>query len=448
MVVSTDSSILAMLKVYYAKAGLGNLLYRNDKFLKMLGEKAERIEGKVQPFSALYSRGGAVSADATVAVGLAATTAQAKEFQVTPGQLFSSCIYTNKEVLASKTKAGAYVPVATAKMFSALESFRKTLAVAMYGSGHGELFTLGSDFAAMTVGTDVTQTWPINAIYGVDPGSAIVYKTNLTDTDASAVAAGTVKSVNPAAGTVVITPTTAGTPLTGAYVCLKGCTDDDGNALLPVGLGGWLPAATIGSSDDFFGVNRSVAPERLAGVNYVAPSSEAKYLSIEKALLNVQAYGSQADVILMNTTDVLELQQEIETKTYLTRPDGGKKAKGIMGYDGVGIGITGSFTDNIIPSPYCPKGRAYIIDSDTVKLWVYSNADKIDDKVDEFNTVKDVSETGETLSDRPYQLLVDDLFTLNPSAITQDGAGTLVLVNFLGEFVVTEPCRNAVITFA
>ena len=47
-----------------------------------------------------------------------------------------------------------------------------------------------------------------------------------------------------------------------------------------------------------------------------------------------------------------------------------------------------------------------------------------------------------------YQLLVDDLFTLNPAAITQDGAGTLVLVNFLGEFVITEPCKNAVITFA
>ena len=107
MAISTNDSILAMLKVYYAKAGLSNLLYRNDPLLKMLGNKAERIEGKVQPFSALYSRGGAVSADATVAVDLAGTTAQAKEFQVTPGQLFSSCVYTNKEVLASKTKAGA-----------------------------------------------------------------------------------------------------------------------------------------------------------------------------------------------------------------------------------------------------------------------------------------------------------------------------------------------------
>ena len=443
----TDSSILAMLKTYYAKAGLGNLLYRNDPLLKMLGNKAERIEGKVQSFSALYSRGGAVSADATVATELASTTAQAKEFNVTPGQLFSSCIYTNKEVLASRTKAGAYVPVATAKMFAALESFRKTLAIALYGTGHGDLFTLSGDFAAMSVGTDVTQTWPINAIYGVDPGSVVVYKTNLNDPDSAAVAAGTVKSVNPAAGTVVITPTVSGTPQTGAVVCLKGCTDDEGNPLLPVGLAGWLNG-NIQSNDNFFGINRSVAPERLAGVNYVAPSGEAKYISIEKALLNVQAYGSQADVIVLNPMDALALQQEVESKTYFTKVDGGKKAKAEIGYDGMGISIIGSFLDRVITSPYCPKGEAYILDTETVKLWVYSNADKIDDKQGDFDTVKDVSETGEDVSQRPYQLLVDDLFTLNPSAITKDGAGTLVLVNFLGEFVVTEPCKNAAVRFA
>lgn len=446
--VSNESGILAMLKTYYAKAGLGDLLYRNDPLLKKLGNKAERVEGKVNPFSALYSRGGAVSANATVAVELAASAGQAKEFQVTPGQLFSSCIYTNKEVLASRTKAGAYVPVATAKMFAALESFRKTLAVALYGTGHGELFQLTSDFSAMVVGTDIVQTWPVHAIYGVDPQSAVVFKTNINDPDSSAVAAGTVKSVNPASGTVTITPTKAGTPLTGAYVCLKGCTNDEGNPLLPVGLAGWI-TGDVGASDNFFGVNRSVAPERLAGVNYVAPAGEAKYVSIEKAMINIQAYSSAMDAIVMNPFDTFDLQQEIEAKTYLTKPEGGRgRSKANIGYDGFGISIVGSFADRIITSPYCPRGKAYILDTDTIKLWVYSNASKIDDGVGDYDTIKDVSETGENVSERPYQLLVDDLFTLNPAAITEDGAGTLVLVNFLGEFVVTEPCKNAVVTFA
>ena len=119
-----------------------------------------------------------------------------------------------------------------------------------------------------------------------------------------------------------------------------------------------------------------------------------------------------------------------------------------IGYDGMGISITGSFLSRIISSPYCPEGLAYILDMETVKLWVYSNADKIDDKQGEFDTVKEVQDGDTGIENRPYQLLVDDLFTLNPAAITQDGAGTLVLVNFLGEFVVTEPCKNAVVHFA
>ena len=44
-----------------------------------------------------------------------------------------------KEVAASRTNAGAYMRVGGAKMFAASESFRKTLAAALYGSGYGEL---------------------------------------------------------------------------------------------------------------------------------------------------------------------------------------------------------------------------------------------------------------------------------------------------------------------
>jgi hypothetical protein len=93
MAISTDAGLLAMLKTYYAKDGLQNLLYRNDPLLKEI--KKERVEGKQANFSALYSRGGAVSANFLTAKALATKTAQAKEFQVTPGQMFSCCVFNN-----------------------------------------------------------------------------------------------------------------------------------------------------------------------------------------------------------------------------------------------------------------------------------------------------------------------------------------------------------------
>jgi hypothetical protein len=129
MAISANASILAMLKVYY-KDGVENLMFRNSPVLKKI--KKERVEGKTQNFSAMYGRGGAVGGDFLVAKNNAATVSKAVEFAVEPGQLFSVYTMNSKEVQASQTKRGAYMKIAGEKMFAASESFRKTLAAALY----------------------------------------------------------------------------------------------------------------------------------------------------------------------------------------------------------------------------------------------------------------------------------------------------------------------------
>ena len=136
MAISADQSILSLLKVYY-KDGVENLMFRNDPVLKALSK--EKIEGKTYNFSAMYGRGGAVSANYTIAKKVAANNTKAAEFAVEPGQLFSVCSFNQKEVLASKTRAGAFMKVAGAKFFAATEAFRKQMAAALYGRGYGEL---------------------------------------------------------------------------------------------------------------------------------------------------------------------------------------------------------------------------------------------------------------------------------------------------------------------
>ena len=69
MAISSDQSILSLLKVFY-KDGVQNLMFRNDPLLEKL-EKVH-IEGKTYNFSAMYGRGGACSADYTVAKKVAA----------------------------------------------------------------------------------------------------------------------------------------------------------------------------------------------------------------------------------------------------------------------------------------------------------------------------------------------------------------------------------------
>ena len=55
MAISNEASVLAMLKVYYAKEGVENLMFRNSPVLKALTKT--RVEGKVQNFSAMFGRG-------------------------------------------------------------------------------------------------------------------------------------------------------------------------------------------------------------------------------------------------------------------------------------------------------------------------------------------------------------------------------------------------------
>lgn len=439
MAISTEAGILAMLKTYYAKEGLQNLLYRNDPLLKEI--KKERVEGKQANFSALYSRGGAVSANYLTAKKLATLTAQAKEFQVTPGQLFSACVFNNKELLASKSLKGAYINVASAKFFANAESFRKTMAVALYGSGHGELYTT-ADSISITAG-DVDVTMPRHAIMGIDLGSEIEFKASATAT--SVIATVSVKKIN--GTTVTLTGNTTATVPATSVACISGCTDSNGNPLLPVGLDGWLPTSSDVSAS-FYGVARSDARDRLAGTFIAGGAAEKKYEVIENAILALRRMGSLCDKIVMNDEDYLAMAKEIEDRTYFQKVDGGKKGKATVGYDGFGFAVSTNWLGNVIESPYCPKGRAYILSSDTIELWTYTNADKINDGISGNEPGKPDVIDDETVQDRPYQLLVDDMFTVTPGTDTADGAAALVALSFYGTFVVTNPSVNGVVTFA
>jgi hypothetical protein len=440
MAISSEAGILAMLKTYYAKEGLQNLLYRNDPLLKTI--KTQRVEGKQANFSALFSRGGAVSANFLTAKALATSQAQAKEFQVTPGQMFSCCVFNNKELLASKSLRGAYINVASAKFFANAESFRKTMAVALYGTGHGELFTTSASIT-LTADDQNDITFPQYAIMGIDIGSRLEVKATAAATSVTATL--TVNKIN--GTTVNCTSDTAATAASGSVVCIAGCTDSNGNGLLPVGLAGWIPSGSVSSSDSFYGVNRSTARDRLAGTVTTATSGEAKYKTIERAILALRRMGSLCDKIVMNDEDYLALSQEIDQKTYFTKVDGGKgQSKSELGRKDFGFSVSTNWLENVIDSPYCPKGTCYILSSDTVELWTYTNADKIADGVPG-NEAGKPEVNGETdVQNKPYQLLVDDMFTITPGTDTADGAAALVALNFYGTFVITNPSVNGVVT--
>lgn len=449
MAISNEQSILSLLKVYYHD-DVENLMFRNSPVVKRV--KKVRVEGKSQNFNAMYGRGGAAGADYTKAAALAATVSKNAEFEVTPGQIFSVYTVNAKEIQASKTSRGAYMRIAGAKMFAASESFRKVMAASFYGSGYGEIaavtgYTLVAD-------TAIDITLPADAIMKIDVGSVLDLKATVSGTTVAASL--TVNTIN--GETVNVTPDKNLTMSTDVYVvCLEGSFDGNGLPLLPMGLDGWLPVMKKRSSSaaawnsyigtKFFGVIRSVATDRLAGAFYdgtaeLTAAKQKKKYAIQTLLRKLRRQGSLADMIILNDEDFQELSEEIEsTNTYFTATSTKQKKEASVGVSEVSASFSTNFIENIIDDPYCIKGRFYILDSESVELWSYTNADKLDDGIAGNNPGKQDPMTmdGDGKGNDPYGLIIDDYLNAKPGADTVDGPASQISLMFYGSFAVKNP---------
>ena len=445
MAISTNDNIKALLKVYY-KDGVENLMFRNSPLLKKL--QKNRIEGKTYNFSAMYGRGGAVAGDFTKARNLAASVSKNVEFAVEPGQLFSVYTMNAKEVQASVTRRGAYMKVAGAKMFAASEGFRKTLAASLYGRGYGELCFAPAS-VSFTQDTAADITLPMDAIMKIDVGSELVIKTSVAGDSTSIKATLTVNAIT---GTSVnVTPSATYETAATDVICLAGSMDASGAPLLPVGLGGWLPA--VGSrtglnwqtyiNTKFYNVERKAAPDRLAGAFYAEASSTAKKTdAVEALLMQVRRQGSLADMIVMNDEDWLAMSAEIATSnTYFTQTSTKEKKQAAIGFDSFAASFSTNYVENIIDDPYCPKGEFFILDSTAVEFDTLTNTDKVDDGVAGNNPGKPdpMSDENNGHEADPYKLIIDDYINVQAGEADVNGPCSEVTLMLFGTFAVTNP---------
>lgn len=445
MAISTNDNIKALLKVYY-KDGVENLMFRNSPLLKKL--QKNRIEGKTYNFSAMYGRGGAVAGDFTKARNLAASVSKNVEFAVEPGQLFSVYTMNAKEVQASVTRRGAYMKVAGAKMFAASEGFRKTLAASLYGRGYGELCFAPAS-VSFTQDTAADITLPMDAIMKIDVGSELVIKTSVAGDSTSIKATLTVNAIT---GTNVnVTPSATYETAATDVICLAGSIDASGAPLLPVGLGGWLPA--VGSrtglnwqtyiNTKFYNVERKAAPDRLAGAFYAEASSTAKKTdAVEALLMQVRRQGSLADMIVMNDEDWLAMSAEIATSnTYFTQTSTKESKKAAIGFDSFAASFSTNYVENIIDDPYCPKGEFFILDSTAVEFDTLTNTDKVEDGVAGNNPGKPdpMSDENNGHEADPYKLIIDDYINVQAGEADVNGPCSEVTLMLFGTFAVTNP---------
>ena len=449
----TSSYLMDTLKTFYAKEGVTSLLFKNSPTLETLHQ--EMVAGKTANFAAMYARSAGCGSNYQAVKEAVKRSGRVKEFQVTPANLFAAETFGAKELLASAELKGAYLPIAELKMFSACEGYRKTIAMALFGDGTGYIADLpstdvdGASITSIANNASVTIELPIYATMYIDIGSSLKVKSAKTDADDSKNITWEVTAIDGQNVTIKNVSgsdyTVSGTPV----ITLAGAISPTGDKLIPTGLAGWLPTS-VTSGESFFGVDRSIARDRLAGTHIAATASEKKYKTLQRAIAAVRRYGSKCDVIVMNDEDYLAMASEIEDKTTFQKVDGGKgKSVAQVGFDSFGFSVVKNFLDNVIPDQYCPKGTAYVLDSSVVEVWAFNNALKVAKDGIGVEPGKPTVASGDAdKANRPHQLLVDEIFAVEDGEATEDGPASIVSIQTYLNFVVTNPSVCASVTLA
>lgn len=260
----------------------------------------------------------------------------------------------NQTMLAAKTNKGAFLEGAKTMIDGAIKSITLSISSSLFRSGTGSIGLIAT--GGITTGV-ITLS---------DPNSVVQFEVNqylqaaATDGGTPRAALGYVISVQRSEGTVTVSSSLGGAAASpaswaaGDYLLVQG----DSN-LKPSGLAAWLPATAPSSTDNFFGVNRSVDSTRLAGVRFDGSAE-----SIEEALIDASELlareGGQPDVCIMGFASFSALIKSLGSKVQYINVSTAN-----ISFRGVEI-VGANSSIRVFPDRNCPQQRAYLL---TMSSW-------------------------------------------------------------------------------
>lgn len=461
--VTSNVNALSILKEFY-KDKVEILLLRNSPMLKAVNK--ERVTGKYVVVPMIINGNGAVTSDYTQVTTQAANSFTSRSMQVTPGRLFSSFVLDPAEYLSTIDDRGAFVRMFSLQAMLAMDGLRKTLASCFYGAGYldlGLVRAVDSSYLYVDVDTSTAMAISIGSqiLFAATNTSAYRGGTVATGPAVSVASIQTVQS-GATAGKVRVTfsstyPTSVAVS---DVVMLKGGRDASGNPNAPVGMAGWLPitASRTGATwttyiaTSFFGVDRSIAPDQLAGQYVKQQTGETNTDTILRLLESVRRGGGVADLIVVNDKRYQKLSQEATAnRTFMNvinNADGNTQKPNAIkqGIEKFGFSFSTSVINMLIDDPNCAYNTAYIFDMEAVKMYSISNTSPITEPMQSDNQPGG-PQAGDTVPmSKTYQFLQDDMFTTSPMPL-QSGMGQRVDFQALVAFCVENPAHCGVAEF-
>lgn len=352
----------AALKELYDGQAVNNMVYEDNPFLALI-KKSTDFGGKYKPIPIII--GASQGRSATFADARTyQTAADIRSFLLTRKSDYSIATIDNQTMLASKTDKMAFLEGAKTVIDAAFRSITLSLASALFRSGTGSIGQIGNLAAGV-----ITLS---------DPSSVTQFEVNMTLQDAATdgavpvAALGYVIAVDRAAGTVTVSNVPGGAAASPAgwanthYLLQKG----DSNAKIS-GLLAWLPTTAPTGADNFYGVNRSVDPVRLAGVRYDGSAQSIAEAYIDASSL-VAREGGKTDIAVNSFAGYAALEKELGAKVQYV------ELKGPADIAFQGIRINGNKGPiRVFGDRNCPGGRGFLLQMNTWCLESLGDAPQI-----------------------------------------------------------------------
>lgn len=388
---SNAATNVATLKELYSDDAwvMKDLVFNRNPALALMDkdESEEGLGGKYFPIPVMADTGAGRSAN----FGLAQqyqTAPQTYEFNVTRVQNYSLATLTGDFLRASAMSIGAFMPGAELNVKAAFQSLGNDYAFSLFSDGSGTRGSYGLGAGSITSGVIVLDN--LGMVYQFSVSMALVSfsVSGQTPTQSTSAALGYVIAVDTSAGTITVSATqggAAGTPTNWSssfpYLAQAGDVNFISNGLASAnmlkwaGFGAWIPSVAPGGSDNFFTVNRSVSPTKLAGLRF-SGSQESIQDALIDAVNQLAANGNEAgdpDFIFINPVSYQSLVKQLTAQGVYQMI----KAK-------VNEDVSISFKALVLPTANgeiailqdrnCPSQTAYII---TLKTWKIRSLGKI-----------------------------------------------------------------------
>jgi hypothetical protein len=369
---ANSSNQIAALKELYADSNeyMKDLVYKENPFLALVpkNESPDGFAGKYIPVPLEYGTPQGRSHGFSNAQSNQTATSLASFFVYVISD-YQLVTITNLLMEQTRSNAGAFVDAAKLQIDGGFRNITNNIAFELFGSGtatRGQIAAAGYSFSNPTA--TITLSNP-QQIVNFEVGMTL--RASATDGGAVSDDTGVVASVNRATGVMTLTMSDSSPDAewaNSAYLSVDGDLPTAGASstssyLALSGLAAWIPTSSPSGSDNFWGVNRSADPTRLAGCRY-----DARSYTIEEGITNALAFlnreGGKPDLCIMDFASYAALVNALGAKVQYVQV---KHDEVEVAFEGISFqSAYGRVT--VLADRSCPPQTAYLLTMSTWKL--------------------------------------------------------------------------------